>query len=215
MSDLELYRKKRRFGVTTEPEGSAPRETPDEPAFVVQKHAARRLHYDFRLEIGGTLKSWAVPEGPCLDPKVRRLAVHVEDHPLDYGNFEGRIPSGEYGAGAVIVWDRGHWLPDPPRSDPSGSLEDGELTFVVLGERLRGGFVFVRTRGMGGRDDRDMWLLIHRRDDEAIDGWSIDAEPTSVLSGRTNEEVAAGVDRRRRRGRHEEAALRRESAASR
>lgn len=185
MSDLKQYKAKRRFGVTTEPEGIADRSGSTDPVFVVQKHAARRLHYDLRLEIDGALKSWAVPEGPCLDSKVRRLAVHVEDHPLDYADFEGRIPSGEYGAGGVIVWDRGTWV--TLADDPLEALAAGELKFRLAGEKLRGGWTLVRL----ARDPKN-WLLIKERDDAVRPLAEYDVlveEPLSVLSGLAVEDL--------------------------
>jgi DNA ligase D len=185
MPDLKRYRSKRRFDVTTEPEGAAGGRETDEPSFVVQKHAARRLHYDFRLEIAGALKSWAVPEGPCLDPKVRRLAVAVEDHPLEYGGFEGRIPSGQYGAGGVIVWDRGAWV--TLADDPLEALAAGELKMRLAGEKLRGGWTLVRL----ARDPKN-WLLIKERDDEAralADYDVLVEQPLSVLSGLAVEDL--------------------------
>ena len=159
-----------------------------ERRFVVQRHRATRLHYDFRLEIDGVLVSWAVPKGPTLDPKVRRAAFHVEDHPMDYIDFEGVIPAGGYGAGDVIVWDAGTWEPykDP---DPGAAVAAGELHARLHGEKLRGTFVLIRT---GGKDN---WLLLHKRDEYAVDGWDPQEHPRSVLSGRTNEEVLADPDR--------------------
>src|SRR4029453_18600263 len=160
---LAEYRRKRRFKKTPEPAGQASkRRSPRQLRFVVQKHAARRLHYDFRLELDGVLVSWAVPKGPSLDPAEKRLAVHVEDHPLDYRNFEGRIPEGEYGAGEVIVWDRGTWTPD---GDPRRDLTRGRLEFQLSGEKLSGGWRLLRMRGRNGRDGsrddgRDNWLLM-------------------------------------------------------
>lgn len=186
MAELRTYRAKRRFGVTTEPEGRDPGPSAGAPTFVVQKHSARRLHYDLRLEIGGVLKSWAVPEGPCLDTKVRRLAVQTEDHPLEYGGFEGRIPEGEYGAGVVIVWDRGTYVTLAP--DPEAALAAGELKFRLAGEKLRGGWTLVRL----ARDPKN-WLLIKERDDEVralADYDVVKAAPASVLSGKTVEELA-------------------------
>lgn len=185
MGDLKPYRAKRRFGVTAEPEGVGAPVRSDAPIFVVQKHAARRLHYDLRLEIDGALKSWAVPEGPCLDSKVRRLAVHVEDHPLDYASFEGRIPSGEYGAGVVIVWDRGTWV--TLADDPIAALAEGELKFRLAGEKLRGGWTLVKLK------DGDNWLLIKERDDEVRPLAEYDvlaAEPKSVITGLSVEDLA-------------------------
>src|SRR5690606_33872135 len=129
-------------------------------SFVVHKHAARRLHYDFRLEHDGVLLSWAVPKGPSLDPETRRLAIRTEDHPLDYASFEGVIPPGQYGAGAVIVWDRGVWVPE---DDPAKGLREGKLAFSLIGDKLRGSWRLVRTRGRG--DDRESWLLMKVRDD--------------------------------------------------
>jgi len=151
--------------------------------FVVQLHRARRLHYDFRLEVDGVLVSWAVPKGPSLDPKVRRAAFHVGDHPIEYVAFEGVIPSGTYGGGDVIVWDTGTWVPykDP---DPAAAVAAGELHIELHGEKLRGRFVIVRTRG-------DEWLLLHKRDEHAVDGWDPAAFPLSVLSGRSSDEVKA------------------------
>jgi DNA ligase D-like protein (predicted 3'-phosphoesterase) len=148
--------------------------------FVVQRHRARRLHYDFRLEVDGVLVSWAVPKGPTLDPKVRRGAFHVEDHSLDHAGFEGVIPAGKYGAGDVIVWDHGTWEPREA-DDPAGALAAGELHFDVYGEKLRGRFVLIRTR--------ISWLLLHKRDEHAVDGWNPEDYPRSVLTGRTNDEV--------------------------
>ncbi|WP_454056544.1 DNA ligase D [Cupriavidus sp. Marseille-Q8015] len=182
-------RQKRDFGATPEPSGETARHTGRarrkrvQPlTFVVQKHAARRLHYDFRLELDGTLKSWAIPKGPSYDPADKRMAVHVEDHPLDYANFEGVIPAGHYGAGTVIVWDRGTWIPD---EDPEAGYAAGKLKFELRGEKLQGHWTLVR---MGGRRqrDQDAWLLIKERDDlarAAADFDVVEAMPDSVLAG--------------------------------
>jgi bifunctional non-homologous end joining protein LigD len=186
---LGEYRSKRDFSVTPEPEGSKrPSRTAKSMRFVVQRHRARRLHYDFRLEVGGVLASWAMPKGPTLDPAVRRLAVHVEDHPVEYRDFEGVIPAGGYGAGDVIVWDRGTWELTKG-DDAAAAIDDGEVHFSLAGEKLRGHFVLVRTRRRQGTQEQ--WLMLHKRDDDARDGWSAEDEPRSVKSGRTNEEVAA------------------------
>lgn len=133
--------------------------------YVVQKHRARQLHYDFRLEWGGVLLSWAVPKGPSLDPTVKRLAVQTEDHPLDYAGFEGIIPEGGYGAGKVMVWDRGTWAPDDP--DVDSALRRGELKFTLYGQKLKGSWVLVRTRGYGTSSAQPSWLLIKRQDQYA------------------------------------------------
>src|SRR5512141_1026548 len=157
--------------------------------FVVQKHAARRLHWDFRLELGGTLRSWAVPRGPSADPADKRMAVEVEDHPVEYADFEGTIPAGNYGAGAVIVWDRGAWR---PLGDPVQGLEQGKLVFELRGYKLRGEWTLVRTRrGQGGKQE---WLLLKHRGD-AFAGPGRPFAEESVLSGRLLEEVAAGTSR--------------------
>ena len=157
----------------------------------MQRHRATRLHYDFRLEIDGVLASWAVPRGPSLNPADKRMAVHVEDHPLSYFDFEGVIPKGEYGGGDVIVWDWGTWEPEET-DDPGKSVAKGELKFKLHGEKLRGRFTIVKTRGyQSGQDD---WLLIHKKDDDANSGWDVDALPQSVKTGRTNDEVKAGAD---------------------
>ena len=182
MTDLlQPYRQKRDFGATPEPRGKAAR-TGRTLSFVIQKHAARQLHYDFRLELDGTLKSWAVPKGPSLDPNDKRMAVHVEDHPLSYGGFEGVIPPGQYGAGTVIVWDRGTW---EPIGDPHEGYRAGKLKFVLHGEKLRGGWTLVRMHGR--RDERqEPWLLIKERDEYARPASEfslVDELPDSVLSG--------------------------------
>ena len=183
---LATYRRKRDFAKTPEPSGRAG--TPvDGRRFVVQRHRARRLHYDVRLEVDGVLVSWAVPKGPTLSPGTRRAAFHVEDHPLEYIDFEGVIPAGEYGGGDVIVWDTGTYEPAGTQ-DPGAALRDGELHVDLHGEKLRGRFVFVRTRG-------DDWLLLHKRDTYARPGWDPEEHPESVLSGRTNDEVKADPDR--------------------
>jgi bifunctional non-homologous end joining protein LigD len=187
---LEVYRRKRDFARTPEPLGKM---TPCSGGrqFVVQRHRASRLHYDLRFEIDGVLVSWAVPKGPTLDPKVRRLAMHVEDHPIEYLHFEGVIPSGEYGGGDVIVWDTGTWEP-VKTEDPREAVAGGELHAEVRGEKLRGRLVLVR---QDGSDDGDSWMLLHKRDEHAVEGWDPEDHPRSVLSGRTNEEVRACPDR--------------------
>jgi bifunctional non-homologous end joining protein LigD len=203
---LTDYRRKRRFEETPEPRGSgdvdADRDdaAPDSGRYVVQRHRARRLHFDFRLEIGGVLVSWAVPRGPSLDPAVRRLAIHVEDHPIEYFDFEGAIPAGQYGSGDVIVWDWGRWMADPSTPDGAAAVAAGELKFRLDGERLRGGFVLLRTSGYGRarQSQKDQWLLIHRRDEAAAPGWDANDSLTSVKTGRTNDEVRLG--RRPKRG---------------
>lgn len=188
MARLERYRAKRDFAVTPEPEGEvAPSGS---GRFVVQRHRARRLHYDLRLDVDGVLVSWAVPKGPTLDPKARHLAMHVEDHPMEYLDFEGVIPKGAYGGGDVIVWDRGSWRP-MRTDDPAKAIRDGELHFDLTGEKLAGRFVLIR-RGSDG--DRDQWLLLHKNDEHAVAGWDPEDHPVSVKSGRTNEEVAARPD---------------------
>jgi bifunctional non-homologous end joining protein LigD len=186
----------RDFAKTPEPSGraSAAAESAG-PRFVVQRHRATRLHYDFRLEIAGVLVSWAVPKGPTLDPKVRRGAFHVEDHPLEYYDFEGVIPRGEYGGGDVIVWDAGTWSPVKPAdtADAARAVADGELHIDLHGSKLRGHVVLVRTRTDGG--GKEQWLLLHKNDEHAVAGWNPEDHPRSVLSGRTNDEVRADPDR--------------------
>lgn len=178
---LRRYRAKRDFSSTCEPSGPGmPRES--QPRFVIQKHWARRLHYDFRLELSGTLKSWAIPKGPSLDPKQKRMAVQVEDHPLSYADFEGEIGEGNYGAGRVIVWDRGRWS---PVGDPLQGYENGKLGFALHGEKLSGGWALVRMRGKP-HERQPSWLLIKERDAAARDADDydvLDALPDSVLSG--------------------------------
>ncbi|NWD42602.1 DNA ligase D [Pseudomonas yamanorum] len=183
---LSEYNAKRDFDVTAEPAGSAPRGRSWAQAltFVIQKHDARNLHYDFRLELDGVLKSWAVPKGPSLDPSQKRLAVHVEDHPLGYGSFEGSIPAGQYGAGDVIVWDRGVWQ---PHDDPRKAYAAGKLKFTLIGEKLAGDWTLVRTR-LKGSGDKEQWLLIKENDQQArplADYDVVQAEPKSVLSDAT------------------------------
>ena len=189
---LEEYRRKRDFGATPEP---APGELVERSGrFTVQRHRATALHYDVRLEIGGVLVSWAVPKGPTLDPAARRLAMRTEDHPIEYFDFEGVIPTAQYGAGDVIVWDWGTFEPEAETPDPSVALRKGEIKFVLYGEKLRGRFTIIRTDNRGGRDDeRERWLLIHKRDADGVAGWDGEDHPRSVKSGRTNDEVHDGV----------------------
>ncbi len=206
---LKDYHRKRDFAITPEPAGDARagQERDGGPRsrggrYVVQRHRATRLHYDFRLEIDGVLVSWAVPKGPTLDPTQRRMAVHVEDHPIEYFDFEGVIPAKQYGAGDVIVWDWGTWEAEAPTLEAGKAIEDGELKFRLTGEKLRGRFTIVRT---GGRrrdaasarpfeDDADQWLLIHKRGPESEEGWDAEDFPQSVKTGRTNDEVKANKD---------------------
>ena len=185
---LKPYFGKRDFRITSEPQSGQP--TEGRLSFVIQKHAASRLHYDFRLELDGTLKSWAVPKGPSLDPADKRMAVHVEDHPIDYGGFEGEIPKGQYGAGTVIVWDNGSW---EPAGDPEAGYRAGKLKFKLHGNKLHGGWTLVRMHGRAG-ERQEPWLLIKERDEfarPASDYSVVDAEPASVLSDRTIPDVVA------------------------
>src|ERR1700752_4532809 len=163
---LKEYTKKRHFGVTPEPSGKTPKGKKESSLiFVVQKHRATQLHYDFRLEWKGVLLSWAVPKGPSLDPNVKRLAMQVEDHPLDYADFEGVIPEGQYGGGTVMVWDAGTWEPE---GDAERDLVRGRLKFKLQGTKLRGSWALVRMHGRGeGRNGRHNWLLIKHRDQYA------------------------------------------------
>jgi bifunctional non-homologous end joining protein LigD len=186
---LSLYQKKRDFTRTAEPSGRRKLAAAEYPRFVVQKHAARRLHFDLRLEVDGVFKSWAVTKGPSLDPKDRRLAVETEDHPLDYGDFEGTIPQGEYGGGTVMLWDRGFWASD---EDAAKALRKGELRFTLAGEKLQGAWVLVRLRHDRERSKRNNWLLIKRHDGYEREGDSLSSQDRSVASGRSMEEIAAG-----------------------
>jgi len=195
---LQTYRAKRDFTVTAEPAGASARGqgVTAGPAatgnrFVVQRHRARRLHYDLRLEVDGVLASWAVPHGPTLDPKARQLAVHVEDHPVEYFDFEGIIPKGEYGGGDVIVWDWGTWAPAKDE-DPLQSIERGDLHFDLQGSKLAGRFVLVRRDR--DRSGKEQWLLLHKHDEAAVPGWDPEDHPRSVKSGLTNDQVAAAPE---------------------
>ena len=227
---LGRYQAKRDFTRTPEPAGALAGSSPVRPGtvgsgtvgsatdggqrrFVVQRHRARRLHYDLRFEIDGVLVSWAVPNGPTLDPAVKRLAVHVEDHPIEYLDFEGVIPAGEYGGGDVIVWDLGTWEPHET-DDPAAAVAAGELHVDVTGHKLRGRLILVRSGGRGNRSrggtgraasrggtagqssgESEQWLLLHKDDDAAVKGWNPEDHPRSVISGRTNDEVRADPDR--------------------
>jgi bifunctional non-homologous end joining protein LigD len=191
---LEEYRKKRDFRRTKEPRGRKHAGRKKALRFVVQKHDASRLHYDFRLELDGVLKSWAVPKGPSLDPKAKRLAVHVEDHPIEYGSFEGVIPADEYGGGTVLLWDAGEWIPE---GDANDAYRKGRLTFSLEGEKLHGSWSLVRTKGRDGDDDRN-WLLIKRTDDAARPGDDdgiTKQRPESVATGRELAVIAEEADR--------------------
>ena len=193
---LSTYRAKRDFSKTAEPSGSVELAPGDRRRFVIQKHAASRLHYDLRLELDGVFKSWAVTRGPSLDPADKRLAVEVEDHPLDYGDFEGTIPKGQYGGGTVQLWDRGFWEPDGGRS-PEDALASGDFKFVLDGHRLHGRWVLVRMKHDRGGGKRTNWLLIKHRDEYARDGdgEAVLAEDRSVASGRPMAAIAAGKGR--------------------
>src|SRR5262245_599865 len=199
---LEEYRRKRDFAKTPEPapdDGTAAQGRSGR--FVVQRHRATRLHYDFRLEIDGVLVSWAVPKGPTLDNTIRRMAVHVEDHPMEYFDFEGVIPAKQYGAGDVIVWDWGTYEPEEETPDPLRAIADGELKFTLDGEKVKGRFTLVRTSRRPGEapsrafesDEGEQWLLIHKRGATTVEGWDAEQFPQSVKSGRTNDEVKANA----------------------
>jgi bifunctional non-homologous end joining protein LigD len=202
---LEEYRRKRDFAKTPEPAPSRPAGGGSGPGarrrFVVQRHRATRLHYDFRLEIDGVLASWAVPKGPTLDSTIRRMAVHVEDHPMEYFDFEGVIPAKQYGAGDVIVWDWGTWEPEAETPDPAAAIANGELKFVLAGEKIKGRFTIVRTSRRPGTaprtafedDEGEQWLLIHKKGPGNVPGWDAEDHPQSVKSGRTNDEVKANA----------------------
>jgi bifunctional non-homologous end joining protein LigD len=183
---LKKYREKRDLSGSPEPAGEVAEDT-GKPIFVVQKHAASTLHYDLRLESGGVLKSWAVPKGPSMDPAVKRLAVPTEDHPMAYAGFEGVIPEGHYGAGTVIVWDRGTFANMKEDKGFAESLEEGHATILLEGEKLRGGFALLRTGGGG----KPRWLFFKMKDGEARPGSDVAEEmPDSVLTGRSLEQVA-------------------------
>jgi bifunctional non-homologous end joining protein LigD len=206
---LEEYARKRDFAKTPEPAGAPGAGT---GRFVVQRHRATRLHYDVRLEVDGVLVSWAVPRGPTLDPGERRMAIHVEDHPIEYLDFEGVIPARQYGAGDVIVWDWGTWEPEAETPDPAAAIRDGELKFRLRGEKVSGRFTIVRTSGRPRKrerargamdaaptrafegDDGEQWLLIKKRDEHAVAGWDAEDHSQSVKTGRTNDEVKADRD---------------------
>ena len=186
---LEEYRRKRRFGVTAEPKGRKPaeRKRTKHLVYVIQKHRATALHYDFRLEWKGVMLSWAVPKGPSFDPSIKRLAMQVEDHPMEYNAFEGIIPEAEYGGGTVMIWDRGYWMPAEP--DVDAALKKGELKFALLGEKLQGEWVLVRTHGRE-KSSKPAWLLIKHKDAYASKRDVAEEEPRSVESNRLLVEIA-------------------------
>jgi bifunctional non-homologous end joining protein LigD len=202
---LAEYRRKRDFTRTEEPKGGKRKKT-SRLAYVIQKHDASRLHYDLRLELDGVMKSWAVPKGPSLDPSVKRLAIHVEDHPIEYNRFEGTIPEGEYGGGTVMIWDQGTYTAADGEEDRGAALREGyrkgDFKFVLRGKRLEGSWVLVRTRGRGDRSRQGQWLLIKHRDEHADAAFDPTAEYlTSSQSGRTMQEIAEGRPAKRARKR--------------
>jgi len=192
---LVKYKEKRNFKVTPEPAGDAAAKKGDDKhlSYVIQKHRATQLHYDFRLEFEGVLLSWAVPKGPSLDPSTKRLAMQVEDHPVDYGGFEGVIPEGEYGGGTVMVWDTGTWTPES--ADIAAALKKGDLKFQLHGKKLRGSWVLVRTHGFGSSSGKS-WLLIKHRDEFASTEDIVATEPKSAVTKRLLADIArdAGGD---------------------
>ena len=187
---LKKYRSKRNFDVTTEPSGDRRKQTSAKKAlaYVIQKHQASHLHYDFRLEWNGVLLSWAIPKGPSLDPSVKRLAAQVEDHPLEYGSFEGVIPEGEYGGGTVMLWDKGTWTPED--TDVDTALRKGELKFTLNGKKLKGSWVLVRTKGGFGGSRKPQWLLIKHRDQYASTEDVLATKSRSVISKRSMANIA-------------------------
>ena len=191
-SKLSDYEKKRDFRKTKEPSGGEKGRRGGKPIFVIQKHASRNLHYDFRIEVDGVLASWAVPKGPSTDPREKRLAVPTEDHPLEYADFEGVIPEGEYGAGTVMVWDKGTYENLRASKEKDGAsmeeaLEQGKIEIALDGDKLQGGYALVRT----GNGSNARWLLIKMKDDEADARRNpVSTEPDSAASGRTMEEIA-------------------------
>jgi bifunctional non-homologous end joining protein LigD len=189
-STLKEYQNKRNFAVTPEPSGSSKARPVHKSnlLYVIQKHQASHLHYDFRLEWRGVLLSWAVPKGPSLDPSVKRLATQVEDHPVDYGGFEGIIPEGEYGGGTVMLWDRGTWTSEVP--DVDAALREGNLKFSLAGKKLRGSWVLVRTKSGFGGSKRQSWLLIKHRDRFASSEDVVAKQPRSVASKRLLADIA-------------------------
>ena len=190
---LKKYRGMRDFDDTPEPSGRT-KKLAKGPIFVIQKHAATRLHYDFRLEMEGVLKSWAVPKGPSYDPSVKRLAMMTEDHPYDYAAFEGVIPAGNYGGGNVIIWDQGTWEFIEPGDDPVKALESGKLTFRLNGKKMFGEWALVKIRGKSGSDKGNEWLLLKHRDQFANDRVDVtELAPRSVVSNKTVEEMG-GAD---------------------
>jgi bifunctional non-homologous end joining protein LigD len=195
---LGEYRNKRRFDETPEPAGSAGKGRGRGGIFVVQKHQASHLHYDFRLEIGGVLASWAVPKGPSMNPKDKRLAMQVEDHPLEYAEFEGTIPEGNYGAGTVMVWDHGTWEPEGD-APPVEQLTKGDFKFTLDGKKLKGSFVLVHTGARSADPRRErQWLLIKHRDQDATAAWDLDALDWSAATGRSLEGIAQGKPAKKR-----------------
>jgi bifunctional non-homologous end joining protein LigD len=187
---IDEYREKRNFGVTPEPRGAGKAQKKGDGLLIytVQKHMASHLHYDFRLEWRGVLLSWAVPKGPSLDPAVKRLAMQTEDHPIEYSDFEGVIPAGQYGAGTVMLWDRGTWQPEG--ADVDASLQEGEIKFTLQGKKLQGSWVLVHTRGFGTNPVRSAWLLIKHRDEYVSTKDVTQEEPRSVASQRLLAEIA-------------------------
>lgn len=188
--NLRKYRSKRNFDVTSEPSGGDHTRVSSKKAlaYVIQKHQASHLHYDFRLEWNGVLVSWAIPKGPSLDPSVKRLAAAVEDHPLEYGSFEGVIPEGEYGGGTVMVWDQGTWTPEDP--DVDAALRKGELKFTLHGKKLKGSWVLIRTKGGFGGSRKPQWLLIKHRDRYASTEDVLAGKPRSASSNRLLADIA-------------------------
>ncbi len=200
---LDEYKRKRRFEATPEPPPKV--EKKSQHRFVVQRHRATRLHYDFRLEMDGVLKSWAVPKGPSLDPDDKRLAMQVEDHPVSYFDFEGTIPEGNYGAGTVMVWDVGTWEPLSPipvdgqylpgtDKEADAMLEKGDLKFRLHGERLKGDFALIHITGRRPGSKGTEWLLIKKKDDEVVPKFDIDKYDTSVLTKRTMAQIGGDAD---------------------
>jgi len=188
---LKRYKEKRKFEETPEPKGGKKKKS-DKPVFVVQKHDASHLHYDFRIEIEGVLASWAVPKGPSLNPSERRLAIPTEDHPLEYADFEGKIPEGHYGAGTVMVWDKGTFENLKKGQSMAEAYEKGQIEIELQGEKIQGRYVLLRTKKAKNPEDQ-LWLLVKMKDDKADEKVNItESKPKSVLSGRTLKQIENG-----------------------